>query len=187
LLCIWCFADADKKMNGLIVFNSANDVVFQKLNEPLTQKIRNVANSQGLLRAGGHLDSNILLQIFSPIVGSQRIMQCQFDNAYSSLQCEQGFNLVFGELLGFTFLKIGQIPVELLGRQMGVAITLTRYCYGANLFAAQAGAMQLELLTQCLETYENLLWQEDQTYLLEAMPKLVINAELKRTVHLTHK
>jgi len=86
LLCIWCFADADKKMNGLIVFNSANDVVFQKLNEPLTQKIRNVANSQGLLRAGGHLDSNILLQIFSPIVGSQRIMQCQFDNAYSSLQ-----------------------------------------------------------------------------------------------------
>lgn len=172
-------------MNGLIVFNSANDVVYQKLNEPLAQKIRSVATTQGLLQSGGSLDSNILLQIFSPIVGSQRIMQCQFDNAYSSLQCEQGFNLVFGELLGFTFLKIGQIPVELLGRQMGVAITLTRYCYGANLFAAQAGAMQQELLTQCLDCYETLLWEEDQTYLLEAMPKLLINTELKRTVHLT--
>ncbi|KAI8038602.1 hypothetical protein M5D96_008510 [Drosophila gunungcola] len=172
-------------MNGLIVFNSANDVVYQKLNEPLAQKIRNVATTQGLLRSGGVLDSNVLLQIFSPIVGSQRIMQCQFDNAYSSLQCEQGFNLVFGELLGFTFLKIGQIPVELLGRQMGVALTLTRYCYGANLFASQAGAMQQELLTQCLDCYETLLWQEDQTFLLEAMPKLLINAELKRTVHLT--
>ncbi|KAH8271491.1 hypothetical protein KR018_000399 [Drosophila ironensis] len=178
-------------MNGLIVFNSANDVVYQKLNPPLAQKIADVAVAQGLLppdgakESPGTVDSNILLQIFSPIVGSQRIMQCQFDNAYASLQCEQGFSLVFGELLGFTFLKIGHVPVEQLGRQMGVAITLTRYCYGPNLFAAQAGAMQQELLTQCLECYETLLWQEDQAYLLEAIPKLLINAELKRTVHLT--
>ncbi|XP_020815082.1 Hermansky-Pudlak syndrome 1 protein homolog [Drosophila serrata] len=177
-------------MNGLIVFNSASDVVYQNLNTPLTQKIQNVAVAQGLVSAGmqepgSNLDSNILLQIFSPIVGSQRIMQCQFDNAYSSLQCEQGFNLVFGELLGFTFLKIGHIPVEQLGRQMGVAITLTRFCYGANLFAAQAGAMQQELLTQCLDCYESLLSEEDQAYLLEAMPKLLVNTELKRTIHLT--
>ncbi|XP_017146551.1 uncharacterized protein LOC108158600 [Drosophila miranda] len=174
-------------MNGLIVFNSGNDVVYQKLNAPLTQKICDVAVKQGLLESAPDpscpINNNILVQIFSPIISSQKIMQCQFDNAYSSFQCEKGFNLVFGELLGFTFLKIGHMPVDTLTRQMGVAITLSRYCYGANIFGAQAG--QQELLTQCLECYETLLSQEEQAYLIEAIPKLVINKELKRTIHLT--
>lgn len=178
-------------MNGLIVFNSANDVVYQNLNVALTEKVCNIAITQGLLpdgtvtTPGAALDSNILLQIFSPIISSQRIMHCQFDNAYSSFQCENGFNLVFGELLGFSFLKIGQIEIEQLMRQLGVSMTLTKYCYGANLFGPQAGVMQQELLTQCLNCYESQLWQEEQAYLLEAMPKLLINPELKRTVHLT--
>ncbi|XP_068144815.1 LOW QUALITY PROTEIN: BLOC-3 complex member HPS1 [Drosophila tropicalis] len=188
-------ADSEKiNMNGLIVFNSANDVVYQKLNTPLGQKILDVAIAQGLLASdttlyscsSSHsLDSNILLQIFSPIISSQRIMHYQFDNCYESLQCDKGFNLVFGDLLGYTFLKIGQLPIEQLMRQLGVAITLSRYCYGANLFGSQAGAMQQELLTQCLDCYEMLLWQEEQTYLLEAMPKLLVNSDLKRTIHLT--
>lgn len=177
-------------MNGLIVFNSANDVAYQNLNGPLTEKICSIAIAQGLLPTpGAPLDSNVLLQIFSPIISSQRIMHCQFDNAYASFQCENGFNLTFGELLGFTFLKIGQVEIEQLMRQLGVAMTLTRYCYGANLFGSQAGAMQQELLTQCINCYESQLWQEDQqeqqAYLLEALPKLLINAELKRTVHVT--
>ncbi|XP_023168666.1 Hermansky-Pudlak syndrome 1 protein homolog [Drosophila hydei] len=177
-------------MNGLIVFNSANDVAYQNLNGPLAEKICSIANTQGLLPTpGAPLDSNVLLQIFSPIISSQRIMHCQFDNAYASFQCENGFNLTFGELLGFTFLKIGQVEIEQLMRQLGVAMTLTRYCYGANLFGSQAGAMQQELLTQCLNCYESQLWeeqeQEQQSYLLEALPKLLINAELKRTVHVT--
>ncbi|KAH8405454.1 hypothetical protein KR215_000082 [Drosophila sulfurigaster] len=178
-------------MNGLIVFNSANDVVYQNLNATLTDKICNIAIAQGLLpatsrtAAGAALDSNVLLQIFSPIISSQRIMHCQFDNAYASFQCENDFNLVFGELLGYSFLKIGQIEIEQLTRQLGVAMTLTRYCYGANLFGVQAGHMQQELLTQCLNCYETQLCQEEQAYLLEAMPKLLVNPELKRTVHVT--
>lgn len=178
-------------MNGLIVFNSANDVAYQNLNGDLTEKICNIAIAQGLVPAGSvttpgaALDSNVLLQIFSPIISSQRIMHCQFDNAYASFQCENGFNLAFGELLGFTFLKIGQTEIEQLMRQLGVAITLTRYFYGANLFGVQAGAMQQELLTLCLNCYESQLWQEEQAYLLEALPKLLINTELKRTVHVT--
>ncbi|EDV98218.1 Hermansky-Pudlak syndrome 1 protein homolog [Drosophila grimshawi] len=174
-------------MNGLIVFNSANDVAYQNLNADLTDKICHIAITQRLMPegSGSALDSNVLLQIFSPIISSQRIMHCQFDNAYASFQCEQGFNLVFGELLGFTFLKIGQLGIEQLQRQLGVAITLTRYCYGANLFGSQAGAMQQELLTECLNCYETQLCKEEQAYLLEALPKLIINAELKRTVHVT--
>ncbi|KAH8296967.1 hypothetical protein KR044_002076 [Drosophila immigrans] len=178
-------------MNGLIVFNSANDVVYQNLNASLTDKICNIAITQGLLSAasrtapGVPLDSNVLLQIFSPIISSQRIMHCQFDNAYASFQCENGFNLVFGDLLGFSFLKIGQVEIEQLTRQLGVAMTLTRYCYGANLFGAQAGLVQQELLTQCINCYESQLCQEEQAYLLEAMPKLLVNPELKRTVHIT--
>ncbi|XP_030375126.1 uncharacterized protein LOC115624541 [Scaptodrosophila lebanonensis] len=180
-------------MNGLIVFNSANDVVYHNLNSLLKRKIVELAVMQGLLphpskgnpTSTYNLDSNVLLQIFSPIINSQRIMHCQFDNTYINFQCKNDFNMVFGELLGFNFLQIGQMPLHQLSRKLDFAITLTRYFYGANIFGPQAGSTQLELLTQCLDFYEAKLLEEEQMYIVEAIPKLLINMELMHTVHTT--
>uniref|UniRef100_A0A0K8WJE6 Hermansky-Pudlak syndrome 1 n=1 Tax=Bactrocera latifrons TaxID=174628 RepID=A0A0K8WJE6_BACLA len=171
-------------MNGLIVFNSANDVVFQQLNTALAEHF--FAKNSDLFpenATAASIDGNIILQIFSPIINSQRIMHCQFDNTYSSFQCEKGLNFAFGELLGYTFVKIGQRPVEILKRHLGVAIALARHLYGANLFAPQASSVQEELLSTCLESYEEHLWDEEQTMLLEALPRLLVNNELNRVVH----
>lgn len=40
----------------------------------------------------------MLIQIFSPLLASQRIMMCQFDNAYTAIQMENSLNVVFDEV-----------------------------------------------------------------------------------------
>lgn len=44
------------------------------------------------------IDTNIMVQLFSPIVASQRIMFCQFDNSYTSIQLDDDLNFVFEEV-----------------------------------------------------------------------------------------
>lgn len=41
-----------------------------------------------------------MVQLFSPIVASQRIMFCQFDNSYTSIQLDDDLNFVFEEVSG---------------------------------------------------------------------------------------
>uniref|UniRef100_A0A1B0BJL7 FUZ/MON1/HPS1 third Longin domain-containing protein n=1 Tax=Glossina palpalis gambiensis TaxID=67801 RepID=A0A1B0BJL7_9MUSC len=178
-------------MNGLIVFNNANDVVYHKFNDKLAKHIYKIASIQGLLSesfdtsTAAPIDSNIILQIFSPIINSQRIMHCQFDNTYASFQCENDLNFVFGELLGYQFVKVAQRSVEVLKRHVGVIMALSKHFYGANLFASQASEVQEELFTGCLECYEDYLWQHDQSIMLEALPRLLISAELRKNVKLS--
>lgn len=45
-----------------------------------------------------YLDSNVIVQLFSPLIASQRIMFCQFDNSYTSLQLDANVNLIFEEV-----------------------------------------------------------------------------------------
>lgn len=80
-----------------------------------------------------YLHSNVIIQIFSPIIASQRIMFCQFDNSYTSLQCENDFNMVFEEHLGYLFLKIGTRSVELLKRYLGVCIAFVKHICGPDM------------------------------------------------------
>lgn len=47
------------------------------------------------------INPNIIIQIFSPIVASQRIMSCQFGNSYTKIQCQDGTNMVFDEVLQY--------------------------------------------------------------------------------------
>lgn len=44
------------------------------------------------------LDPNIVVQLFSPLVTSQRIMATQFNNPYTSISCQDGTNVVFKEV-----------------------------------------------------------------------------------------
>lgn len=46
----------------------------------------------------GELNPDVVIQIFSPIITSQRIMGCQFGNSYVSVQCRDGTNIVFDEV-----------------------------------------------------------------------------------------
>lgn len=47
---------------------------------------------------------DVIIQLFSPLIASQRIMFCQFDNSYTSLECEDNQNLVFEEVRQIIYL-----------------------------------------------------------------------------------
>lgn len=44
------------------------------------------------------LSPNVIIQLFSPMVTSQRVMSCQFGNSYTFIQCQDGTNMVFDEV-----------------------------------------------------------------------------------------
>lgn len=96
------------------------------------------------------INVNIIVQIFSPIVTSQRIMSCQFGNSYTSIECGDGLNMTFEEVISFTrtgtkskavlyfqymgylFVCIGKEDVALMRRFLNVCVTIVRYLCGPD-------------------------------------------------------
>lgn len=90
-------------MEGVLIFDQSNDLIYQNFNDAMRAKMSRHAIDLGLMEddkrdSRKDLDANVLIQIFSPLVASQRIMMCQFDNAYTSVQMENNLNLVFDEV-----------------------------------------------------------------------------------------
>lgn len=73
------------------------------------------------------------MQLFSPIVTSQRAMVSQFGNCYTSVKCQDGTNMVFDEFMGCTFVYIALEDVELImKRTLGVCISIVRFICGPD-------------------------------------------------------
>lgn len=49
---------------------------------------------------------NVVLQIFSPLITSQRIMTNHFSNAYSAIKCYDGLSIIFDEVRMGIHLKL---------------------------------------------------------------------------------
>lgn len=89
------------KMKCILVFDHLNDVIYTKYNKKFAKHVNTFAKTQKLVPTES-LDSklltNVIVQIFSPIVTSQRIMSCQFGNSYTSIQCQDGINMTFEDV-----------------------------------------------------------------------------------------
>lgn len=112
-------------MDGLFVFDQQNDIVFTRLNGKINHCLHGLAKKQELLPNDtvrfiynkkhcskdpkdfflnheqferDEIDTNVIVQLFSPLIASQRIMFCQFDNSYTSIQLKDNINLVFEEV-----------------------------------------------------------------------------------------
>lgn len=44
------------------------------------------------------MDKNIVMQLFSPLIASYKVMQAQFGNQYKYIESEDGILLVFDEV-----------------------------------------------------------------------------------------
>lgn len=111
-------------MKCLLVFNHLNDIIYTKYNKKFAIHINNFARNQGLIppdqvtenlqhcnrtvvnketvaqveTEDKKINANIIVQLFSPIVTSQRIMSCQFGNSYTTIECEDNLNVTFEEV-----------------------------------------------------------------------------------------
>lgn len=105
-------------MDCLLIFDHLNDIVFTKFNRKFVDKMKCFAKAQGLLGEvifisiifmykniifqfpnEGDLTNDIFVQIFTPIVTSHRIMNCQFGNSYDSIKCEENLTMYFQEVI----------------------------------------------------------------------------------------
>ncbi|XP_055595934.1 BLOC-3 complex member HPS1 isoform X2 [Uranotaenia lowii] len=175
-----------KAMEGVLIFDQSNDLIYQNVNDALRAKLTRHAIDLGLLEdekrdSRKPLDCNVLVQIFSPLVASQRIMMCQFDNAYTSVQMESNLNLVFDEFLGYLFIQISNKDVDTIRRELGVCICLLKHICGPNINTINNNKKVASLLTNLIGTYRK-MYRANQGILVEAIEQLLVNADVKNTV-----
>ncbi|GLH00249.1 Hermansky-Pudlak syndrome 1 protein like protein [Gryllus bimaculatus] len=172
-------------MKCIIIFDQLNDILYTKYDRKFTRHMRKLGIDQGLisedkfdvLQDEEELSYNVLIQIFSPVVASQRIMGCQFGNSYSSFQCEDGTNMVLDEFMGYLFIHIGVEEVSWLKRMLGICITIVKHLCGPDVSILKTNKSRAALLSRILDTWIQ-LQDSDQAVLVEAVEQLMVNTDL---------
>ncbi|KAF5273063.1 hypothetical protein FQR65_LT04805, partial [Abscondita terminalis] len=162
-------------MKCILVFDYSNDIIYTKYNKKFAIHINDLAKSQGLIS-----QSNIIVQIFSPIVTSQRIMSCQFGNSYTSIQCENGLNMSFEEYMGYLFVTIGKEDVTSMKRFLSVCVTIVRYLCGPDVILLKTNKKAASTVTSLIDSWIY-LHNNEQLMLIEAIEQLMINSDLSLT------
>uniref|UniRef100_A0A336LSK3 CSON015331 protein n=1 Tax=Culicoides sonorensis TaxID=179676 RepID=A0A336LSK3_CULSO len=172
-------------MDGLFIFDESNDLIYSKLNNKISEKLLELAKNQGLLdennveHSNTSLDNNIIMQIFSPLITSQRIMLCQFDNSYSSIQCEDNFTIVLEEILGCLFLKAGTDSLEFMEKSLKTFMSFVKRICGPNIYLLKTDIDRKAQVNTLYNTWTELYF-EKQTIFIEAIEQLLVNSEVKR-------
>lgn len=111
------------EMNGFFVFDLSNDLIFKYSNDKMNEKLLSMGRKIGIVsESDTMLSSDILMQIFNPLLANLRFMLIQFDNSFNYVKCKNGFNMVFDdESFGFLLITISDIkPIEFMQRSQGV-------------------------------------------------------------------
>lgn len=131
------------QMIGVILFDNHDDLLYVFNDEEFRQRIKSVSDSldisppqyasfegdEGDDEAAGHVEetllreaeSMILMQIFSPLLTSYRIMNQQFHNSYDCISCDDGSTVAFYENQGFLLIAVAKTTVN--------AVHLVRVCF----------------------------------------------------------
>lgn len=167
-------------MKCFLVFDYNNDVIYTKYNKKFAIHINEVAKSQELIDEqpeNNKICLNIIVQIFSPMVTSQRVMSCQFGNSYTSIQCKDGLNVTFEEYMGYLFVSIGIEDVTTMKKFLSVCVTIVRYMCGPNVLLLKTNPQISSTVTHLIDSWV-LLHNTEQLMLVEAIEQLIINSDL---------
>lgn len=113
-------------MEGFFVFDMTNDLVYRFSNKDMNEKLLEIAKKNGLIAAEekSHetITSDVLMQVFNPLLANLRFMLIQFDNSFNYVKCKHGFNMVFDdENFGFLLIAINNTkPIEFMQRSLGM-------------------------------------------------------------------
>ncbi|XP_014486622.1 PREDICTED: Hermansky-Pudlak syndrome 1 protein homolog isoform X2 [Dinoponera quadriceps] len=172
-------------MRGVLIFNQLNDVLFTKCDKEFADHIRKLAEMQGLLENEDTKDStpspNVMMQLFSPIVTSQRVMTSQFGNSYTSMKCQDGTNMVFDEYIGYTFVYIATEEIELMRRTAGVCVSIVRHVCGPDIMVLRTNRQKACLVSSLLDAWCHLR-DNEQSVLTEAVEQLSVNSEVASSI-----
>lgn len=109
-------------MEGFFIFDMSNDLLFKYSNDEMNEKLSEIAKKNGLLQDKEQLSSDVLMQIFNPLLANLRFMLIQFDNSFNYVKCKHGFNIVFDdENFGYLLVTVSSIKsIEFMQRTQSV-------------------------------------------------------------------
>ncbi|RZF32984.1 hypothetical protein LSTR_LSTR008697 [Laodelphax striatellus] len=166
-----------------LVFDNLNDIIYKHYDKKFYLHLRKIGLQQGLISAeddkedDDSLSANVIMQLFSPIVTSQRVMATQFGNSYTSIHCKDGTNLVFDEYMGFLFTLISKEKVHSMKRSLSVFISLVRHLCGPDVGVLRTDLACNDLLGDCLDNWHELR-QREQSLFVEAVEQLAVNGDI---------
>ncbi|XP_050543318.1 uncharacterized protein LOC126906659 [Daktulosphaira vitifoliae] len=171
-------------MRCLMVFDNLNDIVFMKCDTKFCLHIKKLAVLQNIIKLNAsdlendsEIDPDLILQIFSPMVTSQRVMNCHFSNRYSSMQCQNGTNIVFDEYLGHLFVYIGDMEVDWQQKVLSTVILFIKRICGADVSLLKYSRRRRFLVSKLLDVWLKQS-NEEQCILVEAIEQLTVGKEL---------
>ncbi|CAG0879283.1 unnamed protein product [Cyprideis torosa] len=151
-------------MQGLLIFSRLNDLIFSHLDESLEGRILKSAKDCGL--AEDKLTRDALVQLFSPLVATQRIMWSQMRNPYVYMKCANGLAIALAECQGSTFISLGVGGECELRHRAEVAVTMSQFLVGPA--TEELGKNQIRPILQDLWASWSTLTEINQSYVFEA-------------------
>ncbi|CAN7990357.1 unnamed protein product [Ixodes hexagonus] len=179
-------------MKGFLIFDSLNDVIYKHLDAGLVKHIIGVCVKNGLLEETSKqigdpsevVSNDVLVQLFSPLVTSQRVMKERMHTAYSSIYCKDQTLCVFTEFFGCTVLGINSEKEDTEAtchKRLKVFLSLVQRLYGPALdelkYHSANGDKRAVLLGTLVEVYNDLR-QNNQMFLFEALERIIVNADI---------
>ncbi|XP_064465918.1 BLOC-3 complex member HPS1-like [Ornithodoros turicata] len=181
-------------MRGFIIFDSVNDVVFRQLDGELLKHVFGLAlknelvpeHEDELADLDAAITNDVLVQLFSPLVTSHRMMKEKM-NMYSSIYCKDQTLCVFAEFLGHTLLGINSEKEDaepVARKRLRVFLNLVQRLYGPALHALKVHSLNTNrravLLKKLMDTYDALS-QKDQSFLVEALEHIVVKSDVRKS------
>nr|XP_023028272.1 Hermansky-Pudlak syndrome 1 protein homolog isoform X2 [Leptinotarsa decemlineata] len=170
-------------MNCLLIFDHLNDVVHMKYNEEFLNHMNDFSLEQEFISLGSRmsqLDDNIIMQCFSPIITSHRIMNCQFGNSYNYVKCEGNLVIYFEEYMGYLFVAISDKKEEYMKKFTNLCVTVVRYLCGPDVYQLKVDTKKSTLMDKLIDGWMN-LDSNDQAIHVEAVEQLTVNPDLTST------
>lgn len=178
------------------MFNCLNDLVFLKTDDEFSKHLQNLASRDGLTEnnlydgASRDADKDIVMQIFSPLIASYKVLQSQFGNRLRTIECEDGVLLSFSEIMNYIVIAVSHNEnesIEAAEHHVSVFTVLVKMVYGPALHMVDEEismpgnrCTRAQILSDLVDKYITFR-SEQQQFLVEAVERLLINQEITAT------
>lgn len=124
-------------MIGVILFDHHDDLLYVYSDDEFRNKIRSVADTLDISSKtecddNGQLEALVVMQMFSPLLTSYRVMSHEFQNCYDGIACEDGSTIAFYERMNFLLVVVARNEINAL-HLVRIAFNIMHHVVGPSL------------------------------------------------------
>ena len=130
-------------MIGIVLFDNHDDLLYVFSDDEFRGKIQSVADSLDMPleygQDGGSKKANdngveamVVMQMFSPLLTSYRVMNHEFQNYYDGITCEDGSTVAFYEKMNFLIVAVAKASINAV-HLVRVSYSIMQHVVGPSL------------------------------------------------------